>query len=121
MGGSCNRDAACLDRDELTRMVHSELADLLGISGEPVLSRCRQWARSLPQYELGHTEKVATIDNLYQRQPGLYVTGNYLRGVSVASCIEQARITADKVHRFLPLVSRDSLQKSVRDKIQHIT
>ncbi len=102
VGGSCNHDAACLNSNDLSHLVHRELSDLLGISGEPVLSRCRQWARSLPQYEIGHNDKVATIDALHQRLPGLYVTGNYLGGVSVASCIKQARATAQKVDRYLP-------------------
>jgi protoporphyrinogen/coproporphyrinogen III oxidase len=102
VGGSCNHDAACLNSNDLSHLVHRELSDLLGISGEPVLSRCRQWARSLPQYEIGHSEKVSTIEALHRRLPGLYVTGNYLAGVSVASCIEQARATADKINRFLP-------------------
>ncbi len=102
VGGNGNRDAASLNGQDLSHLVHRELSDLLGISGKPVLSRCRQWVRSLPQYEIGHADKVETIEALHQRRPGLYVTGNYLGGVSVASCIEQAHKTADRVHRFLP-------------------
>ncbi len=102
VGGSNNHDAACLNSNDLSYLVHRELSDLLEISGEPVFSRCRQWTRSLPQYEIGHSGKVSTIETLHQRQPGLYVTGNYLGGVSVGSCIEQARATASKINRSLP-------------------
>lgn len=101
IGGSNNRDAAGLNRDELIHLAHRELSDLLGIRGDPVISRCRQWARSLPQYEIGHTTLVETLEALPQRQPGLYVTGNYLSGVSIASCIGQARTTADNVDTYL--------------------
>jgi oxygen-dependent protoporphyrinogen oxidase len=102
VGGSNNQNAACLNSNDLSHLVHRELSDLLEISGEPVFSRCRQWARSLPQYEIGHSDKVSTIETLHQRQPGLYVTGNYLGGVSVGSCIEQARATASEINRYLP-------------------
>jgi len=102
VGGSGNRNAACVNSNDLSHLVHHELSGLLGINGEPVLSRCRQWVRSLPQYEVGHADKVVTIEALHWRRPGLYVTGNYLGGVSIASCIEQAHKTAGKVNHFLP-------------------
>ncbi len=106
VGGCCNRDAACLSSNDLSHLVHDELSSLLEISGQPVFSRCRQWARSLPQYSIGHSKKVSTIEALHQRQPGLYVTGNYLGGVSVAGCIEQAHATASRINRYLPDVAQ---------------
>jgi len=109
VGGSCNREAAGLNSHDLTGMVHEELSGLLGINGAPVISRCRHWARSLPQYEIGHREKVAMITTLPRRQPGLYVTGNYLGGVAVAKCIEQARLTAGNVHNYLSGMSQNPI------------
>ncbi len=112
VGGSRNREAACIQSDELVPLVQKELSDLLGIRGDPVVSRCRQWARSLPQYEIGHSEKVKTLEGLSLRRPGLYLTGNYLGGVSIANCIAQARKAAKEVNGYLCEVST-SLSKNV--------
>jgi len=101
VGGCGNRDGARMPRDELMREVHGELAGLLQIRGEPVLSRCRQWDRSLPQYELGHGDRMDALETLCQRHEGLHVTGNYLKGVSVANCIGQARRVASDVDCYL--------------------
>ncbi len=105
VGGVGNRTAAGLPAKELTEIVQNELQALLQIKGQPVLSRCRQWVRSLPQYELGHLKKVAVLNSLAERHHGLYLTGNYLAGVSMASCIGQARTTAQRVGRFLQEVA----------------
>ncbi len=101
VGGVRNRDAAMTDRAELQDQVHRELAQYLQISGEPQMSRCRQWPTSLPQYVIGHADKVAQLTSVSQRQPGLYITGNYLSGVSMANCIGQARATAKSVNNYL--------------------
>lgn len=101
VGGARNRDLARQPADDLISGVQRELSSILQIKGEPVLSRCRQWARSLPQYNLGHLERVKTLQSLNQRQPGLFLTGNYLTGVSVANCIGQARSVAGEVGAYL--------------------
>jgi len=101
VGGARNHDAALSPARDLMASVHGELSSVLQISGEPVLSRCRQWARSLPQYSLGHLHRVETLQTLNRRQPGLFLTGNYLTGVSVANCIGQARSVAGEVNTYL--------------------
>ncbi len=111
VGGVRNRDAAGMASDNLIGQVHRELSLLMQIKGEPVLSRCRQWARSLPQYEMGHSDKVAVLKSLSDRHPGLYLTGNYLAGVSVANCIGQARAVAGDVENHLALSAGLELSK----------
>ena len=101
VGGARNRDAGLMNADELTGEVHSELSRLLQIRREPVMSRCRQWVRSLPQYEPGHVERAAILQTLHERCPGLFLAGNYLSGVSVGNCIAQARRTAGQVEALL--------------------
>ena len=103
VGGAANREAARTRQDELMSCVHEELAGLLQIRGIPYLSRCRQWVHALPQYELGHGAKVQILQSLGDRYPGLFVTGNYLKGVSVANCIAEARQVADAVRNHISL------------------
>ena len=82
-------------------MAKAELGNLLGVKGEPVIARSRQWPRGLPQYRIGHGEKVARLRAVEDNRPGLFLTGNYLSGLSVASCAASASDTAQRVHDFL--------------------
>jgi protoporphyrinogen/coproporphyrinogen III oxidase len=101
VGGARNPKAAVLPEQELSNAVHKELSELLGIKGDPVVSRTKYWPRGLPHYTLGHDTRKQTIESANQRLPGLYLTGNYLRGVSVTNCIESANITAENVNTEL--------------------
>jgi oxygen-dependent protoporphyrinogen oxidase len=62
LGGG--RDPHRLDAsdDELVEIARTELGDLLGISGDPVITRLFRWTRQSPQYEVGHLQRVAAID-----------------------------------------------------------
>ena len=101
VGGARNPDAARIPADQLVQLVHEEFAQLLGIRGVPVLQRCRHWAMGLPQYDMQHCEKKSVLLNASQRADGLFITGNYLSGVSIVNCIAQARKTAEQAHAFL--------------------
>lgn len=96
-GGARNPELTTLDDSTLIAEVHGELADLLGIKGAPVVQRTRRWALGLPQYELGHGARVDLLESLTNRLPGLFVTGNFLRGISVANCLSSAGETASRV------------------------
>ena len=61
-----------------------------GIRAAPVFERVRRWAHAIPQYELGHLERLARIDARLARLPGLYVRANWRDGISVADCVANA-------------------------------
>jgi protoporphyrinogen oxidase len=61
----------------------------------------RRYARALPQYNLGHSEIVSALGAAASAVPGLFLTGNYLSGPSIGSCVEQANQTADAVRVYL--------------------
>lgn len=100
-GGARNTDLGNLDNDELADAVKSELSGLLGIKGEPVVTRIHRWAVGLPQFGLGHRSRQQTILTTEQRLPGLFVTGNYIHGVSIANCMASAGATSEKIHKSL--------------------
>jgi oxygen-dependent protoporphyrinogen oxidase len=101
VGGATNPDVLDKRDDELLALVEEELRPILGIRGEPVTRFLRRWPRALPQYNLGHTERLARIRTALGAVPGLFLTGNYLRGPSLAACIAHGRDTAQEVVRFL--------------------
>jgi len=101
LGGARDPHLATRPAAELVAIARTELRDLLGTHGEPVISRVRQWPRGLPQYRLGHCRRVATLGTTHERTQGVFVTGNYLAGPSVAACLTQATQTAARIHEFL--------------------
>jgi len=97
VGGATN--AAALDKspEALAAQVHRELAPMLGIRKDPAFSNVLIWPRAIPQYNLGHTARIAELNALRARFPGLYFAGNYLNGPAIGTCVEQALKTADEV------------------------
>lgn len=97
VGGARQPELATRTVEELTALVRSELADLIGAHGQPVVARVRHWPRGIPQYGLGHAARVSAIEGLSERQPGLFVTGNFLVGPSVSACLSSAAGVASSV------------------------
>ncbi|HEX2666465.1 MAG TPA: protoporphyrinogen oxidase [Candidatus Acidoferrum sp.] len=97
VGGATDVAATRLNHDELSTMVHREIAPLLSIQSTPTFSSVTIWPRALPQYNLGHGDRLAAIEKNLSRFPGLFLTGNYLRGPAIGACVEQALATAEQV------------------------
>lgn len=112
VGGMRNSQAARLPRRALIEETCREVSDILGISGEPVVARAHHWPQGLPQYTLKHRARRTVIENLNQRVPGLYVTGNFLGGVSIANCLVSARTVADRIEADFRPGAKDPDQAS---------
>jgi oxygen-dependent protoporphyrinogen oxidase len=97
VGGATNPGAMNKSPEQLVAQVHGEMAPLLGLRKEPVFSNVTIWQRAIPQYNLGHTSRIAAIESLRSRFPGLYFSGNYLNGPAIGTCVEQAMKVADEV------------------------
>jgi oxygen-dependent protoporphyrinogen oxidase len=97
LGGATDPQAISLPPDELIAQVHKEIAPLLRISKSPTFSSVTLYQRALPQYNLGHLERLASLQNFKAELPGLWFTGNYLRGPAIGACLEQALAVADGI------------------------
>jgi oxygen-dependent protoporphyrinogen oxidase len=69
----------------------AELRRILGPLPQPAFHVVRRWPKSLPQYEVGHLERVAKLDALVREQPNLWLIGNAYRGVGLPDLIRDAR------------------------------
>jgi oxygen-dependent protoporphyrinogen oxidase len=96
-GGWNRPDIVDRDDTQLTAAVHRELARLLGIHAMPGFSEVIRWDRAIPQYLVGHLDRVARIEAALARHRGLFVGGNSYRGVSLPDCIEQAGLLAERM------------------------
>jgi protoporphyrinogen/coproporphyrinogen III oxidase len=87
--------------DELAALAAAELAEATGVRGAPAATRVTRWGGALPQYTVGHLDRVATIRATVAAQPGLAVCGAAYDGVGIPACIATARAAAAQVMAFL--------------------
>jgi len=102
VGGATDPAATMLEPQDLVSLVHREISPLLSITGEPVFSNVTIWPRALPQYNLGYADRLAAVAKACSRFPGLWLTGNYLRGPAIGSCVDQALAVAEEVRERHP-------------------
>src|ERR1700722_7382158 len=97
IGGATDPDAAQMPPDELSASVHREIAPILKIRTAPIFSNVTVYPRALPQYNLGHGERLAAIDEARKKHSNLWLIGNYLRGPSIGACVEQSLSVAEEI------------------------
>jgi oxygen-dependent protoporphyrinogen oxidase len=86
-----------LEREDaaLARLAHEDVAPLLGITRKPVFSRVWRHPRAMPQYEVGHLDRVAAIEARLEALPGLALAGAAYRGVGIADCVRSGEVAAE--------------------------
>ncbi len=97
VGGALRSDLLDLDDERLTALVEAELAHLLGVTARPRLVRVHRHARAMPQYHVGHEERVAAIEARAAAIAGLALAGAAYRGVGVPDCVRSGETAADAV------------------------
>ena len=97
IGGATHPEQFDLDDQAVTELVRGELGSLIGASGEPLFTRIGRHPRSMPQYNLGHLDRVATIRRHLAKYSRLYLAGVAYDGVGIPDCIHAAEMTADSL------------------------
>jgi oxygen-dependent protoporphyrinogen oxidase len=92
-GAAAERLMSCRN-DEAAAVARLELAAILGPLPEPQVTIVRRWPRSLPQYGVGHLERMAELDERVKALDGLWLLGNGYRGVGVPDLVRDARMAA---------------------------
>ena len=87
--------------EELAALAAAELAEATGVRGAPVVTRVTRWGGALPQYTVGHLDRVATIGATVAAQPGLAVCGAAYAGVGIPACVATARAAVSQILAFL--------------------
>jgi len=96
VGGRRKPQDAMAPEEHIAAEVVRSNAYLLG-AGAPQFSAVRRWARAIPQYDLGHLQRLASVAALEAQVPGLTLCGNWRDGVSVADCIKGGHTRAEQV------------------------
>ena len=84
------------DADLLT-IALEELRLTLGITAAPLLKRIYRWEKAMPQYHLGHPERLARIESGLAAYPGLALAGNAYQGIGIPDCIHSGELAAERV------------------------
>ena len=97
LGGARDPERVANADDRLVAAARDGLATTMGLRAAPVWTRVVRYPIGIPQYTVGHLERVAAIDASLARLPGLFVTGNSFRGVSINACVTDAKAVAARV------------------------
>jgi oxygen-dependent protoporphyrinogen oxidase len=100
-GGWHRAEVAGWDDARLVEAVRADLRQALAIQAAPIFCHIVRWDRAIPQYHVGHGERVAWIENRVAQYPGLLLTGNAYHGVALNDCTEQAALVAARVQQYL--------------------
>lgn len=93
-GGPAAPDLLSEDDATLLRLAHTALGKILGKLPEPQISLVRGWPESLPQYAVGHLDRMAELEARAAGLPNLRLIGNAYRGVGLPDLIHAGRTTA---------------------------
>jgi oxygen-dependent protoporphyrinogen oxidase len=99
VGGPHNQEIVSRSDEELVETVLGEMRSILGVSAsaQPLFSRVFRWNRGMPQYTLGHLDRVESIEERSGAIEGLALAGGSYRGVGIPNCIESGERAATKV------------------------
>jgi len=96
-------EEAILQRDdaELAALAAADLAAATGVRGGPADVRVTRWGGGLPQYSVGHLDRVARIRSGVAALPGLAICGAAFDGIGIPACIASARLAVEQVTAYL--------------------
>jgi oxygen-dependent protoporphyrinogen oxidase len=102
VGGMLQPEMLDLDDPSLLAAVRGEMKDLLGVRADPVLTRILRHPRAMPQYEIGHLQKLERVRRILTAHPGLQLAGSAYEGVGIPDCIAGGERAAEAVMKVLP-------------------
>ncbi len=101
VGRAGQEDTMPRDTSALLALAREELRLTLGITAEPLVVRVFVWENAMPQYNLGHPEKLKHIDSALEKYPTLALAGNGYRGIGIPDCIRSGEEAVKKIEREL--------------------
>jgi len=101
VGGVGREGILQLDDAQMVLRVRAELSALCGIKAEPGYVEVNRWVKAMPQYTLGHLDRLTQLDAALSRYGGLALTGAGYRGVGIPDCIGEGAAAAGRIIRDL--------------------
>ncbi|HIA04479.1 MAG TPA: hypothetical protein EYN66_21720, partial [Myxococcales bacterium] len=105
LGGARNPEICNEDDETLIRRARVQLKQAMGVSVAPVMAQVFRHRLGIPQYEVDHLSRVAHCESALLQHPGLFVTGNALRGIGINACTADAEQISDAVASYVGALS----------------
>ena len=102
VGGALDPETTALDDDRLQGLVLAELRDALGVCGSPQLVQIDRWRGAMPQYTVGHADRLTEIQRLVARHRGLAIAGAAYEGVGIPQVIASGQAAAASLRGSRP-------------------
>ena len=97
LGGAVQPEVYAMDDEQLCAAVLRDLRELIGVEGEPLFTELHRWPASMPQYPVGHLDRVARIERRLASLPGLAVAGNAFGGVGIPDCVHSGEEAVERL------------------------
>ena len=97
LSGSDEDDLLELSDENILAIVRTELQQTLNITADPQAVRIYRWKKAMAQYNVGHLERLARIEQSLQNFPSLALAGNGYRGIGVPDCVRSGEEAAQRV------------------------
>ncbi len=96
VGGAKNEELVALPDEELISFAKADLADILGIKADPIFAKVFKWFNAMPQYIIGHSERIAFINERLKQHPGLHLAGTAFK-TGIADSVHNGELVAKKI------------------------
>ncbi len=97
IGRAGQEQSIAWDEASLLDIARQELRLTSGITARPVLARVFRWEKAMPQYHLGHPQRLNRIEAALAALPGLALAGNGYEGIGIPDCIHSGELAARKL------------------------
>lgn len=97
LGGALQPQFVDVDNQELVEIVKDETRELLSATADPLFTEVIRWRGRMPQYHVGHLERVTRIEAAIAKLPRLELASNALRGVGIPLCIRAGELAAERL------------------------
>lgn len=108
IGGALNKKITDQSEEEIASLTAKEVSETMQISDVNSLETVyiKVYRNAIPQYNVGHIERIKHIEELMDKNYGLFFTGNYLYGISINDTVKTSKLTVEKIKRFLETVAK---------------
>jgi oxygen-dependent protoporphyrinogen oxidase len=97
LGGACFPKIITLSDLDVTQRVQEDLKTIMGIKADPDFVRIFRHPQAIPQYVVGHGDRVDHLWTKVRDHPGFVLTGNSYRGIGLNDCVAAAHRAAGEV------------------------
>ena len=103
IGGALYKKIADQTEEEIANLTTKEVSEIMQISDPSTIEtlHIKVFINAIPQYNLGHINKIKKLEELMSKNTGLFFTGNYLYGISINDTIKTSNAVVEKIKDFL--------------------